>query len=286
MARFALCIGINDYPGTDMELAGCVNDAQDWADELRGRGFAARTLLDAEATKAAMVASMRDTIAQGRDGDLVVITFSGHGTYVFDSADDGSRGDEGDGFDEALCPHDVQATGEPLLDDELHALFAARRPGVRLLLVADSCHSGTVSRDAVRPGAPRKRFLPPTAWRKPAAARATPAAWPARNFARTASSAFAPALQPAAADTAPLDDVLLAGCMEGKRNFSYDALIDNRANGAFTHFALKALRALPAGATYADWHAAITPRLLPTEDFPQAPQLVAIDAARQRRVLE
>lgn len=30
MARRALCTGINDYPGTDSDLAGCVNDAADW----------------------------------------------------------------------------------------------------------------------------------------------------------------------------------------------------------------------------------------------------------------
>jgi hypothetical protein len=29
MAKHALCIGINDYPGTKMDLDGCVNDAKD-----------------------------------------------------------------------------------------------------------------------------------------------------------------------------------------------------------------------------------------------------------------
>ena len=30
MANRALCVGINNYPGTNMDLAGCVNDANDW----------------------------------------------------------------------------------------------------------------------------------------------------------------------------------------------------------------------------------------------------------------
>ena len=30
MTKKALCIGINDYPGTDSDLQGCVNDATDW----------------------------------------------------------------------------------------------------------------------------------------------------------------------------------------------------------------------------------------------------------------
>jgi hypothetical protein len=29
MAKKVLCIGINDYPGTDSDLSGCVNDAND-----------------------------------------------------------------------------------------------------------------------------------------------------------------------------------------------------------------------------------------------------------------
>ena len=39
MTKFALCIGINDYPGTDSDLAGCVNDANDWAAAFAKRGL-------------------------------------------------------------------------------------------------------------------------------------------------------------------------------------------------------------------------------------------------------
>ncbi len=31
MTKRALCVGINDYPGTNSDLSGCVNDAEDWA---------------------------------------------------------------------------------------------------------------------------------------------------------------------------------------------------------------------------------------------------------------
>ena len=30
MIKRALTVGINDYPGSDMDLARCVNDAKDW----------------------------------------------------------------------------------------------------------------------------------------------------------------------------------------------------------------------------------------------------------------
>jgi len=123
MTKKALCIGINDYPGTGSDLAGCVNDAD--------------------------------------DGDTMVITYSGHRTWVPDSS-----GGEPDGRDEALCPHDI-ATAGPLLDDEIRGLFAARAAGVRILLISDSCHSGFVTRgkeDDLDPGGPRARFLPLDAW--------------------------------------------------------------------------------------------------------------------------
>ena len=54
MAKKALCIGINNYPGTHMDLQGCVNDANDWAGVLGARGFKVATLLDDQATKAAI----------------------------------------------------------------------------------------------------------------------------------------------------------------------------------------------------------------------------------------
>ena len=122
MAKKALCIGINNYPGTHMDLQGCVNDANDWAATLSERGFAVTQLLDAQATKAAMIAGMSELIGKAAKDDSLVITFSGHGTYQPDT-----DGDEADGLDEALCPYDLQTLGQALTDDEIKALFAARK---------------------------------------------------------------------------------------------------------------------------------------------------------------
>ena len=140
MSKRALCIGINDYPGTDSDLSGCVNDAEDWAAMLGARGFEVSKLIDSEATKAAMVTAIRDLVGGAKKGDSVVVTYSGHGTWVPDDS-----GDEPDGRDEALCPYDIGA-GNALLDDEIHELFSARAAGVRVLLISDSCHSGSVRR--------------------------------------------------------------------------------------------------------------------------------------------
>lgn len=277
MAKKALCIGINNYPGTGMDLQGCVNDAQDWAQELQRRGFSVKTLLDAQATKAAMLEGMGSLIEQGQGGDVLVITFSGHGTYVPDT-----EGDEVDGLDEALCPHDIRTRGA-LLDDEIHELFMRRKPKVKLVLIADSCHSGTVTRAAADPDADpratRPRFMPIGNWMDPAA------------LPRGAGGAALRQL-PAVQGGSPLaklmlrrsGDLLLSGCQEGPNHFSYDAHIAGRFNGAFTYYALKALRGLGADATYAQWHKAITPAMLPSVSYPQSPQLVGDAAARRSKV--
>lgn len=274
MAKLALCIGINNYPGTDMDLAGCVNDANDWAALLGARGFSVEMLLDAQATKAGMVAGFERVIGHAVDGDVVVITFSGHGTYEFDT-----DGDEADALDEALCPHDVQTNDAALVDDEIHALLKARKDGVHLVLISDSCHSGTVNRDAAASKDPvRPRFMPPGNWMSAQHLRRGTQRKPARAAGvNVGKSAFA-------ADDFDPGEVLLAGCEEGENHFSYDADIGGRANGAFTSYALKTLKSLPENATYADWHAAITPDCLPTPTYPQTPQIVGNAEARGRKI--
>ena len=277
MSKTALCIGINNYPGTDLDLAGCVNDAHDWAALLGEHGYVVTRLVDAQASKAGLVAAFGKIIGAARSGDTVVITFSGHGTYVTDT-----NGDEADGFDEALCPYDVQLAAGPLIDDEIHALFKERRAGARLVLISDSCHSGTVTRalgpDPDAADLPRPRFMPMANWSRGAAAVAAAKAGAAAP--KAGGSPFKKVL-------AEEDDLLLAGCREGPLNASYDAVFGKRPNGAFSHHAIKALRALLAkrpDASYADWHAAITPALLPSADCPQEPQLVGGAAARAARV--
>ena len=140
MAKKALCIGINDYPGTQNDLAGCVNDAHDWTGELEARGFTVRGMADAQATRANLMQAMLELITSARGGDSVVITYSGHGTWVPDTS-----GDERDGRDEGWCPYDI-GQGNVLLDDEIHNIFSQRGAGVRIVLSSDSCHSGSVIR--------------------------------------------------------------------------------------------------------------------------------------------
>ncbi|MBB3179224.1 caspase family protein [Variovorax sp. Sphag1AA] len=278
MPKLALCIGINNYPGTDMDLAGCVNDANDWAAELTKRGFSVRKLLDEQATKAGMVDAFKHIVGQAVSGDVVVITYSGHGTYQYDT-----NGDEADGLDEALCPHDIRLINAALIDDEIHAIFMTRRDGVHIVLISDSCHSGTVNRappnSADKEAGRMPRFMPMKAWMSAESlAKSGPGGGPVPADAKHAASA---ALASAQQDDA--GDVLMAGCEEGENHFSYDATFANRSNGAFTFYALKALRALPANASYTQWYAALADDL-PSTRYPQKPQIQGSAEARDRAI--
>lgn len=257
----ALCIGINDYPGTDSDLSGCVNDANDWAEELGKRDFDITMMLNSEATGAAMRAAMRDRLTTANSGDTVVITYSGHGTWVPDR-----EGDEPDKRDEALCPYDIGNNG-PLLDDELYEIFSDRERGVRVILISDSCHSGSVARYAPPTGSGSRRikFLAPEIFlseKDAAAARRMPRV--ARGRPRYSA-------------------LLLAGCQDVE--YSYDAKFGGRPNGAFTYVALAALRKLPKDACYRDWMSQIC-ATLPSQDYPQQPCLQGTSTQRGWQVLD
>ena len=263
MSKKALCIGINDYPGTANDLKGCVNDASDWAAELGRRGFTVTKLLDAQATKAGMVGAIRNLIGAAGDGDTVVITYSGHGTWVPDSS-----GDESDGRDEALVPYDISSSG-PLIDDEIQRLFGAAAAGVRILMIADSCNSGSVTRgreDDMDTGKTRARFMPLSDWmpkdQLPAAGGAAPRV--VSGLKRVGG------------------DLLLAGCMDAER--SMDSSFQGRPNGAFTYYALKTLRERKP-ANYDAWFNAIR-EYLPNARLAQTPQILGSATARRFAVFE
>lgn len=271
MKKLALCIGINNYPGTDSDLAGCVNDANDWAEALRHRGFKANKMLNRKATGPAMRDAIGSLVTGAQSGDVVVIHYSGHGSFVPDI-----DGDEPDGTDECLCPYDVRIKG-PITDDELFEIFNARQKGVKLVMISDSCHSGTVARFApiktpptiTGRHAPQRlvRFLPPSIF--------LPKRDAARLGARRALRRSSPPGRYAA--------LLLAGCQDTE--YSYDAWFQGRANGAFTLVALRTLASLPAGATYGDWYKAIR-RVLPSQQYPQTPNLYGSTSMRKWKVFE
>ena len=264
MAKKALCIGINDYPGTGSDLSGCVNDAKDWQAALQNRGFSVDLLLDSQATKQTMSDQIRILVKEARPQDLVVITYSGHGSWIPDL-----DSDEPDARDEVLCPYDI-GQNRPFSDDELHSIFAERDRGVRIVLISDSCHSGSVIRLAPAPAeatGSKVRFLAPESFLT------------ADDLQIAATRA---SRRPLGAPRS-FGGVLLAGCQDTE--YSYDASFNNRPNGAFSYFALKTLQSLSAGATYRDWHKAIR-ESLPSRVHPQTPNLLGTRSQKAWKIFE
>lgn len=260
MNKRALCVGINNYPGTDNDLHGCVNDAHDWQQALLDRGFSVDTLTDSKATKKALVTSLEAKISSAQPGDILVFTYSGHGTWVPDT-----NGDEVDGRDEALVTYDIGSQG-PLLDDTLSELFAGAQRGVRLIFISDSCHSGSVSRFLGKhePLEPRVKFLPPA------------------HFLPSTLLTHARSIERATVRGRARQTALtMSGCQDSE--FSFDASYKGRPNGAFTRSALDALAKLSVDATYGDWQKAIR-KLLPSAQYPQRPQITATDTQRAWKI--
>jgi hypothetical protein len=136
----ALCVGVNKldqthYAGTE-ELSGCVNDAREMQRILAKAGFAVTLMTDSGAKTSDVLPFIEKLVPVLHAGDTLVVTYSGHGGQVPDD-----NGDEDDGLDETWCLHDRQVR-----DDTLADLWRRFEPGVRIVLISDSCHSGTVAK--------------------------------------------------------------------------------------------------------------------------------------------
>jgi len=127
------------YQGWDGQLAACVFDAKDMNALAKKNKFKSKTLLNEQATASGVIQALSDTAARLKVGDILLVTYSGHGGQVPDK-----NGDEKDAMDETWVLYDRQ-----LVDDELYALWAQFAPGVRILVFSDSCHSGSVVRNSI-----------------------------------------------------------------------------------------------------------------------------------------
>lgn len=260
--KLSLHIATN-YKGTSSELNGCIHDALDWQRECASRGYTSQTLLEHEATRDNTLAALTDHVGDTGWGDRLVITYSGHGSWVPDTS-----GDEDDQRDEVLVMHDYRARGY-ITDDQLHDVFSKKRFGAHIFFVSDSCHSGTLTRAMpLTDTGPKPRFMSPALLL---------ADQPALlGIARTVENVPARGVS----RTGPL---LLSGCADDE--YSYDALINGRFNGAMTRTALDTLNSVyNATGSYASWYREIR-RRLPSGEYPQSPALVGTAWQKRRAPL-
>ncbi len=158
-------IGLNrvdpiHYEGWNGALVACEFDAKDMQAIAKKRGYKDTLLLTQDATAQNVINAITAAAKALKSGDQLFLTYSGHGGQVPDK-----NGDEPDSQDETWVMYDRE-----LIDDELYALWAKFKKGVRILMLSDSCHSGSVAKvvqihNAIRANeaavdAPRFRAMP------------------------------------------------------------------------------------------------------------------------------
>lgn len=141
----SLHIGVNnvspkaaDYTNRNLSLLKtCENDARKMEEIAKMEGFAKTySLYTKDATRHNFEKYFIEIAGELIPGDLFLLTFSGHGLGIPDQNDD-----EDDGQDESWCLYD-----QILIDDDLSRYLAQIRQGVRVVVVSDSCSSGTMLR--------------------------------------------------------------------------------------------------------------------------------------------
>lgn len=151
--RRAVVIGLGEQQDASWTKINGDRDVPLVVEMLEANAFTdITTLVNSEATKAAIVNSITELTARAKKGDIVYIHFSGHGQRVTDV-----NGDEADSWDESWIPYDAyreycaKDRGEHhLVDDELNAMLRDLRKRVgnsgSIVVVVDACHSGDSTR--------------------------------------------------------------------------------------------------------------------------------------------
>ena len=279
----SLHIGLNAvspaaYSGWSGELAACEFDANDMAAIAKSKGIKPTVLLTKHGTRAKMLGALRAAAKALQAGDFFLLSYSGHGGQVQDVS-----GDEPDKQDETWCLFDGQ-----LIDDELYFELSKFRAGVRILVLSDSCHSGSVVRelppqfDTVPHQRPK--LMPPAvamrvyrehqAFYDQLQTEVAKAAGKAPADPDTALANVAVNVATSGRLTALVTDfkpavLLVSGCQDNQTS------MDGDHNGAFTEQLLKVWNNGGFAGNYALFHARIKARMPPT----QSPNLFALGNA-------
>jgi hypothetical protein len=243
----AFLIGIGKYPrGNGWNNLSSENDLQYLTKVLQLKGFENQYITEITneaATQAGITAAMEKFIASCKQGDIIVLHFSGHGQQITD--DDG---DEADGYDEAWVPYDAKARFDPveyrgqkhIRDDQIgiwvDLLAKAVGGGGSVLVNIDACHSGTATRAqalAVARGTPTPFKLPGAA----------------TNAYRTPNGAASEFLSSSNLQKANV----VVFSASSPIQINYETVDDQQQGvGSLSYCFAQSLATLPAGATYAD----------------------------------
>lgn len=144
----ALVIGIDHYK-TAKNLKGAVADARDLEHSLRSAGIRDLTVLvEDRASRIQIVSTMNRLITESKSGDLIFVSFAGHGAQLPERV----KGSDPDGVDEIFVLAGFESRGsgtaERILDKEINVwLRQFEQKGVQTIFVADTCHGGGLTKE-------------------------------------------------------------------------------------------------------------------------------------------
>lgn len=172
--KYAVIVAVGDYPeDSGWNDISSVNDVELIEGALLTQGFSKQniiTIINEQGTRDGIINALKAIKSKLAAGDILVVHFSMHGQQVFDD-----NGDELDNLDESLVPHNAFAAysdsykGENhLRDDDLGNIIKDLRNQLgstgQLLMILDSCHSGSSTRGAIARGG--NGALVPANWDK------------------------------------------------------------------------------------------------------------------------
>lgn len=242
-------IGLNSvdpehYGGWSGPLAACEFDAQDMKRIADEQGYESALLETAAATRDAVLGAIDHAAEKLTPGDILFLSYSGHGGQV---PDWNGAEDEIDNQDETWCLYDKQ-----LIDDELYQAWSKFREGVRIIVLSDSCHSGTMIRvmdESPEASMPLERV------------KAMPMEAAVRTYRKNRK--FYDKLQ----DVTPSESeseigasvMLISGCQDNQVS------LDGTFNGKFTGTLLRVWRDGQFSGDYRDFHSRILARMPSTQ---------------------
>ncbi|KAG5381278.1 hypothetical protein BRARA_G03652 [Brassica rapa] len=142
MVKKAVLIGIN-YPGTEGELLGCINDVKRMHKSLvELYGFSEENIVElidtdesqTQPTGKNIRQAFWDLVGSAQPGDVLFVHYSGHGTRLPPETGE----DDDTGYDECIVPSDINY----ITDDDIKEIVSHVPKGCSFTFVSDSCHSG------------------------------------------------------------------------------------------------------------------------------------------------
>ncbi|MGI6337901.1 MAG: caspase family protein [Bacteroidales bacterium] len=131
--NICLTYNINNYPGTENDLNGCISDGRNIYRFLQNHypNFQTIQIIDNDATRRTFRNLTKNTIVSAVYGDIIIIHYSGHGSFGLDP-----KKTEADGYSECLYLYDG-----PFWDREFVEILNLIPDGVKVIVILDCCFS-------------------------------------------------------------------------------------------------------------------------------------------------